>query len=42
MKIAKISSNKSNISKYLDCIRNKRVRSNTTYGKVGILCDADH
>lgn len=42
MKITKINPSTENINKYLNCIRNKKVRSNTTYGKIGILCDADH
>ena len=30
------------MNKYLNCVKNKRVRSSISYGKVGVLCDADH
>ena len=42
MKITKLQDTKVDINKYLDCVRNKKVRSSTNYGKIGILCDADH
>lgn len=42
MKVTKVTSSQNNLNKYFDCIKNKRVRSNTAYGKIGILCDADH
>ena len=42
MKVSKMPNSKSTVSKYLDCVRTHKVRSNITYGKVGIFCDADH
>lgn len=41
MKITKLSLTEDNYNKYLGCIRKKNVRSNITYGKIGILTDAD-
>lgn len=41
MKITKLNLTNENYNKYLGCIRKKNVRSNITYGKIGILTDAD-
>lgn len=42
MKATKLPASQNTINKYLTCVRSNKVRSATSYGKVGILCDADH
>ena len=41
IKITKLDLTNENYNKYLGFIRKKNVRSNITYGKIGILTDAD-
>lgn len=41
MKITKLNLTEDNYNKYFTSIRKGTVRSNITYGKIGILTDSD-